>query len=285
MQDLQNAGSYTVDASVITPAFNALCVNASRSELASIVYETFPQTPVNATYEDFRTAGGTVYTDTILDEFFDWNNSSSLYYPPSISRTLFSSITCRELTRIRLLQIPPTRKYSKIFVMHIYSLLLTEQIVNHTSYEWGRDKVYILGRHPEPEVTEDYFICSLKSFLTTACITRYSASASGRTLEAICDPDMTPIELGTSENLFEIVVPQWRDIGFDMLNSMQLNAGLNDGNASMTRTLTQLQLMQWNLNPQLPSPAEALLSMSTCTVLDLTRNFPFVSFWVCPTYS
>jgi len=64
-------------------------------------------------------------------------------------------------------------------------------------------------------------------------------------------------------------------MAYDLLNSISLNNGVFDGDASTARILTQLQLKEPALNKTLPSPAEGLASIMMCTVLDLTPNFPF----------
>jgi hypothetical protein len=115
-------------------------------------------------------------------------------------------------------------------------------------------------------------------------MTRYNASSSGQSLEAVCDentarksqemkgPNNEPVEFR------EII--NWLDMGYDLLNALSLQTGIVDGDASLSRVLTQLQLKSPQLATNLPSPAEALLSMATCTMLDLTQGFPFVSIWV-----
>lgn len=163
---------------------------------------------------------------------------------------------------------------------------LTEKIANHTQvpYERGdRAEVYLLGKAPD-NTTSDYFLCAMKAGITTSCTTHYNASSGGQSLEAVCDDengkhsDDAAIQPLRSNGDTAALV-SWRDLGFNLLNSLSLNNGVFDGDASTARILTQLQLTEPKLNKTLPSPAEALLSMTTCTVLDLTQNFPFQPFW------
>jgi hypothetical protein len=127
----------------------------------------------------------------------------------------------------------------------------------------------------------------MKAGITTSCTTRYNASSGGQSLETVC-PDTNNITTSSSEDNDDdgAIAPlrsthdtpslvSWRDLGFNLLNSMSLNNGVFDGDASIARILTQLQLTENTLNKTLPSPAEALASIMTCTVLDLTQNFPF----------
>ena len=123
----------------------------------------------------------------------------------------------------------------------------------------------------------------MKAGITTSCTTRYNASSGGQSLEAVCDDtngkhsDDSAIQpLRSTDDRTALV--GWRDLGFNLLNSLSLNNGVFDGDASTARIFTQLQLTEPKLNKTLPSPAEALLSMTTCTVLDLTQNFPFQPF-------
>jgi hypothetical protein len=171
-------------------------------------------------------------------------------------------------------------------MLHNETALVDSQIVNHTSSHWGRSTVYVLGQRPRlPDDTEpnDYFLCSMKAGVTKECSTRFNASSSGQSLEAVCGPehryDMAP----TIDDV--AIGPNWRLIFFDFLNAMTLNTGILDWKASYPRTLTQFQLREPKLNPLLPSPAEALLSMATCTALDLVKDFPFVPFWVWSMYA
>lgn len=77
-----------------TTSFNALCVNANRTELAPIVYETWPNSrefsTSNLSILGFWPSGafenGTVtYNRTVLDAIFDWRDDESRtdHIPPS----------------------------------------------------------------------------------------------------------------------------------------------------------------------------------------------------------
>lgn len=84
----------------------------------------------------------------------------------------------------------------------------------------------------------------------------------------------------------------WRDVGTDWSNSLSLGTGLSDGEASNSRLLMQLQLvpkgwpkvdekdLQVELNPELPSMAEAIAVLSGCTLLKSFIDAPFVPFFV-----
>jgi hypothetical protein len=147
----------------------------------------------------------------------------------------------------------------------------------------GRAEVYILGQHPV-NITDDFFLCSLKMGITDMCMTRYNASSSGQSLEAVCDENTarTSQEMNGPNNKpveFQEIMT-WRNMAHDLLIALSLQQGIINVSSSLSRVLTQLQLRSPELVTSLPSPAEALLSMTTCTVLDLAQGFPFVSYWV-----
>ena len=75
IQELHNAGSYSVVASLISPVMNALCVNADRTELEPIVYQNRTNIP-GADFEDWSSsayfAGINTSNYTSLDDVFGW---------------------------------------------------------------------------------------------------------------------------------------------------------------------------------------------------------------------
>ncbi|KAF1937476.1 hypothetical protein EJ02DRAFT_437830 [Clathrospora elynae] len=259
-EDLHDSGSYTIQASVASFALNVLCVNAKKEELAPIVYETWPNAvvmkntsmAVNFWPIQAFTDGTNANNQTELDGVFGWKNETE------------------DHSRAR----PVFLKFPKA----------GNTLANHTSIFDDRAEAYLLGKAPD-DTTQDYFLCSMKAGITTSCTTRYNASSGGQSLEAICDQqddhkhdDDHEDNQSTAPSPSSTDAPAvsgWRAMAFDLLNSMSLNNGVFDGDASTARILTQLQLTEPALNKTLPSPAEALLSIMTCTVLDLTQDFPF----------
>ncbi|KAI4945005.1 hypothetical protein J4E91_008350 [Alternaria rosae] len=260
-EDLHDGGSYSIHASVASFALNALCVNAKEEELAPLIYTNWPNAiPMEEGSKSVNwwpilgfPEGTNTNNKTVLDDIFGWKDETEDH---SRARPIFL-------------------KYPKA----------GNTIANHTQvpYELGdRPEVYLLGKAPD-NTTEDYFLCSMKASITTSCTTRYNASSGGQSLEAVCDDEngkhsddsaIQPLR-STGDR---VALVGWRDLGFNLLNSLSLNNGVFDGDASTARIFTQLQLTEPKLNKTLPSPAEALLSMTTCTVLDLTQNFPFQPF-------
>ncbi|KAI1561785.1 hypothetical protein A1F96_07162, partial [Pyrenophora tritici-repentis] len=243
-EDLHDGGSYSIHAQVASFALNVLCVNANEEELAPIIYETWP----NGIPMDDRSKavnwwpvlgfpeGTNTNNKTVLDDIFGWKDEDVDH---SRARPIFL-------------------KYPKA----------ANTIANHTQVPYAlgdRPEVYILGKAPE-NTTSDYFLCSMKAAITTSCTTHYNASSNGQSLEAVCstsnstnphnkDAPIAPI----SSNGARLALVGWRDLGYYLLNSLSLNNGVFDGDASTARILTQLQLTEPRLNKTLPSPAEALL--------------------------
>ncbi|KAI0575936.1 hypothetical protein Alg130_09054 [Pyrenophora tritici-repentis] len=246
-EDLHDGGSYSIHAQVASFALNVLCVNANEEELAPIIYETWP----NGIPMDDRSKavnwwpvlgfpeGTNTNNKTVLDDIFGWKDEDVDH---SRARPIFL-------------------KYPKA----------ANTIANHTQVPYAlgdRPEVYILGKAPE-NTTSDYFLCSMKAAITTSCTTHYNASSNGQSLEAVCstsnstnphnkDAPIAPI----SSNGARLALVGWRDLGYYLLNSLSLNNGVFDGDASTARILTQLQLTEPRLNKTLPSPAEALLTIS-----------------------
>ncbi|EOA84484.1 uncharacterized protein SETTUDRAFT_111827 [Exserohilum turcica Et28A] len=268
-EDLHEGGSYSIHASVASFALNAMCANVKEEELAPIIYTNWPNAlrmdevskAVNWWPVMGFPPGTNTNNKTVLDDIFGWKDETE------------------DHSRAR-----PSNAY--LFVSRP-KLALTSQIANHTQVPYtvgDRPEVYLLGKAPD-NTTSDYFLCSMKAGITTSCTTRYNASSSGQSLDAACSDankssngdDSTIPPLHSKDDRPGLV--SWRELGFNLLNSLSLNNGVFDGDASTARILTQLQLTEPSLNKTLPSPAEALLSMMTCTVLDLTQNFPFKPNW------
>jgi len=143
----------------------------------------------------------------------------------------------------------------------------------------------VLGKAGKTAQTayDGYTLCSLKTFLTSECSTRYNASSRGLTLESLCHDDAKKMAYKTSypESESFLPNPDWQNVGNELVTSLSLGTGVLDANASRPRFFNQLQLQEARLNPLLPSPAEALSSMAMCTVLDFDRQAPYTMHWVC----
>jgi hypothetical protein len=76
--------------------------------------------------------------------------------------------------------------------------------------------------------------------------------------------------------------PDYFNVGAEILDAISLNDGLTDGDASNARVLTQtiLQPDATDLNPVLPSPAEALAAMLAFNALQCSVDSSFNQGWV-----
>jgi hypothetical protein len=143
---------------------------------------------------------------------------------------------------------------------------------------WGRDSLYLLGKGDTSG--KDYVVCKIKAGTTPNCATEYSATGNGGNLKAKCeDPNDPMAYIRGNSSRAETTSLDWYNVGSDALMSMSLNTGVTDGSAANARLLTQLMLKDKDLNPGLPSPAEALAVMIGCTLLMSAQDSPFVEFW------
>ncbi|KAL1606710.1 hypothetical protein SLS60_004117 [Paraconiothyrium brasiliense] len=270
-EELNSEGTYSLRASVPSPVLNVLCANLNENELAPIVYNMWPNSeevtmtnwnddPLGKSPKyQLDAPNATTKNNTVVDELFGWTKNDDkmmLDYPPVFAKLPLAFNT----------------------------------IMNHTSHAWGRDSIYLLGAGGNMDdgtaQNGTYMVCKIHMTLTSKCTTQYNATGSGGSMEALCedkDPHMAYINSNSSE-AESVSMTDWRDIGFDWSNAMSLNAGLTDGAASNARLLTQLMLKEndkgeFDLNPSLPSPAEALAVMSGCTLLMSAIDSPYVMFW------
>ncbi|KAF2639167.1 hypothetical protein P280DRAFT_519366 [Massarina eburnea CBS 473.64] len=259
-EELNSEGTYSIRASVPSPVVNVYCANMNREELAPIVYNEWPNniTVDIHNWEELSAANGTTRNNTVVDELFEWTKNDTntmIDYPPVFAR------------------IP------KAF----------NTIMNHTG-PWSRGAIYFLGSggpmNDGNNLNGTYTLCKMWASLTAKCTTRYNATGSGGTMEALCEDRGDDMAFNKSNATATENVRQnnWKDVAFDWANSMSLNTGIMDADASNSRLLTQLILHNdtagdIDLNPALPSPAEALAVMSGCTLLTSSIDAPFTMDW------
>ena len=156
---IKGFGEVTIDASVVSPALNVLCVNASRKELASIVYEEFQDGiqlntttwPVNSTIpSDFQNR-------TDLDDLFGFGSAR----PP-----------------------PVFPKYPEPF----------NSVLNATGGLYP-DAIYVLFHS---NILENYMMCSLSATLEPGCSTKFNSTFRGASMQTDCDKD-NPMAFHSSE--------------------------------------------------------------------------------------
>ena len=251
-EELDNAGMYNIQAALPAPYINVICANVNRDELAPMMYEAMPNVTLPLNYTaDLPTAfttkvdwGNFTKMKTAIDDVFGWDN----YWRP-----------------------PIFYKYPVNF----------NTILNQTG-DWPRNAVYLLGKGGPEQLTEnDFFMCQIKAGLYPNCSTRYTASGSGGSMASHCDdPNDDMAYIRGNKSRIMTVSSDWFNVASDTMNALSLNNGVTDGDASNARILTQLMLTKKELNPSLPSPAEALAVMTGCSLLMSAVDSPFVEFWV-----
>lgn len=260
--ELDGLGTYNIRASVPSPVVHVLCVTMDNTTLKPFVYELWDNAtlPVNMTTWPGQLAYPDPYLNgTDFDDIFQWGPKYGVdKWPPVFGKLPINFNT----------------------------------ILNDTQgISYGRDSVYLLGKggpsdsqgNPTPD--NNYALCQLKVSQTPYCSTQYNASASGGTLEAVCEDYNDKLQynrsLTTASSGNFSVNKDWPNIASMWGRSLSLNDGVFDGNGSNARLLTQLVLtnVSAQLNPALPSMAEALAVMAGCTLLQSATDAPFVEFW------
>ncbi|KAI5210979.1 hypothetical protein E4T38_01564 [Aureobasidium subglaciale] len=257
-EDLDGQGVYQLQASVPSPAVNVLCAQMTKEDLSPIVYTEWNNNTLNATrwptgdqlafYQPGTEVNGTYLNKTVVDDVFGWGEK----YQTS----------------------PPV--FPKLPLAY-------NTLMNHTG-AYGRGAIYLLGR----DATNNYALCSIKVFQTPLCSTEYNASMVGASLEAKCSSDAT-VDLANKMRYIDsndkaitgkdTINKDWVYIGTEWANSLSLNAGINDGEASNARLLTELILTTPNLPRDRPSIAEALAVLASSTLLMSWQDAPFTQFW------
>lgn len=256
--DLEGIGVYNIRASVPSPVVHVMCATMAEEQLYPLIAADWlnahllslnPNASLTPGYSDpYRYVNGTNDT-TALHEIFQWGEGYGDYkWPPIFPR------------------IPGT--YNTV----------ANGTANTT---WGREAIYILGNAlPAADSYENYFLCQLQVSLEPNCYTRYNATGTGATLDAVCDDpsgklqyiDSAPESLGGNATLDK----EWPQVATNWAEALAFDTGAVDNNAATARLLTQLVLQQPLLSPNTPSAAEALAVMAGCTLLQSAQDSPFV---------
>lgn len=154
--ELENLGVYNLIASVPSSVVHVLCTTMSQTNLTPFVIELSPDL-------NYTTNHGHIdpyLNGTPFDDVFRWGPQyGEMMYPPTFNELPIDYNT----------------------------------IVNGTTgIPWGRDSIYILGKGGPTDsegnpTSDNYALCQLKVSQTPNCSTHYNASASGGTLQAICE--------------------------------------------------------------------------------------------------
>ncbi|KAF2668798.1 hypothetical protein BT63DRAFT_426063 [Microthyrium microscopicum] len=258
-EDLDGLGAYNIRAALPSPYLNVLCANVKKDEIASLVYETaVKNVTLNATADLNQNNLTTYYPykfnwstwDTLttpVDDLFGWGANGGQPHP------VFYKF--------------PTN---------------WNTLLNNTA-PWGQDSLYMLGQggiDMESTTRGEYLLCRVKAGLTPKCATEYQAQDVSGTMRAHCeDPNDEMAYNRANSSRATTVSLDWINVAETTLNALSLNNGVIDGQASNARLLMQLMLQNMELNPALPSPAEALAVMTSCSLLMSSQDSPFVEFW------
>ncbi|KAL1303032.1 hypothetical protein AAFC00_003345 [Neodothiora populina] len=250
-EDLDGLGIYSLNASIWSPAINVLCANMREHELEPIVYANFSNGDDNfqnvSTNVKFAGISREEYmkNKTVVDDLFGWGEKYD--------------------------QTPPIfGKFPENY----------NTILNHTG-NYGRNAIYLLGRK---EDEDEYLLCSIKAYITPLCKTTYRVTSAHAYLRVDCETgdQMQYSRQNPNANSGNATVSKdWVEGAHDWGNSISLDDGLINGNASNARLLTQLMLPNTSssLQTKLPSPAEALAVMAGCTIVMGTQDAQFNEYF------
>ena len=104
---------------------------------------------------------------------------------------------------------------------------------------------------------------------------------SGGTLYTHCEDENNRLAYSRSQPSATSGVydENWRDVAAQWAIAVSLGAGVNDADASNARLLSQFIPTERSLSPKLPSIAEALAVMASCTLLMGTSDAPLIHYW------
>ncbi|GKT50920.1 uncharacterized protein ColSpa_11101 [Colletotrichum spaethianum] len=254
--DLSGVGEYAIKASVVSPALNVMCVNMSPDELAPLVYTEWPLGKINS--NDTLVPGQRIGP-------LDWEQ-----YVPGPSETEWLNRTSVDNVfrwGEQYNRRPPVfQLYPADFNM----------VTNTTAMN---DAVYILSK--STSVT-NYTLCEMRSWVSPSCSTHFNISGTaGAHMQAHCeDPaDKDRYNHVHPEVTFSVPVTDWKNIADQWRLSMDINGGVQNNNASNARILTQLVLQEPQLDPLLPSMAEALAVYASSTLVIGGHGTPFEHYW------
>ncbi|KAK5629044.1 hypothetical protein RRF57_004759 [Xylaria bambusicola] len=254
--ELLGIGEYSIRASVPSPVINVLCASMKEDELTPLVYTQWPNARTNKTGWFNQTSGVKGWENdiphasvspwlnrTVVDDIFEWGEKYS--------------------------RRPP--------VFPLYPIL--NNIVTVLPNTSVADAMYILAKP-----ANDYTVCELRSWMTSKCSSTFNLSGtSGGHMKARCeDPNdknsyIRTVPEGTSST--PILSVDWVNTADEWRLAINLNGGTQNNNASNAHILTSFALDKPELNPRLPSMAEALAVLATSTLVTGSINSTFLPVW------
>lgn len=253
-QDASGEGKYSIEASVPSPAVNVLCVGMNETELAPLVYSSWPNSLFNATeYSVSPPSNIPTYpswlNSTVVDDLFGFGPKYG--------------------------QRPP--------VFGTYPV--SNNTILNTTGIWPTDAIYLLGK---PSISNpEYVMCSIRAKETGVCSTRYDTASSGAFLSSNCENESNPLQYNHKNPSFieGLWSPDWKNVAAEWASALSLGSGITASQASTERLIMQMMPSYSNssntytLNPTLPSVSEALAVMAGCTLILSSQNSPFVQGW------
>ncbi|KAK1981166.1 hypothetical protein LZ30DRAFT_750235 [Colletotrichum cereale] len=254
--DLSGVGEYAIKASVVSPTLNVMCVNMSPDELAPLVYTEWPTGKINS--HDTLVPGQRIGP-------LDWEQ----YVPGPLETEWLNRTSVDDVFRWG-------EKYNRqppVFQLYPADF---NMVTNTTA---GNDAIYVLTK--SASIT-NYTLCEMRSWVSPLCSTHFNISGTaGAHMQAHCeDPeDKDSYNHVHPEVSFSVPVVDWKNIADQWRLSMDINGGAQNNNASNARILTQFVLGQPQLNPLLPSMAEALAVYASSTLIIGGHGTPFEHYW------
>ncbi|KAI1344660.1 hypothetical protein F5Y15DRAFT_136 [Xylariaceae sp. FL0016] len=254
--DLQGLGEYAVRAGVVSPAVNVMCVNANADELAPLIYTEWP----NARTEDTEIPGQKIgvddwYTDVPVESDSEWLNQTVVD-----DIFLWGEKYGRRPPVFQLYPIP-------------YNMITNTTVISS-------DSLYILTNGN----LSDYTLCELRSWVTAECSTEFDISGlSGGSMRAHCEDPLDKYAYKYVDPEGAALTPyysgDWKNLAAEWTTAINLNAGVQNSNASNARILNNLVLSEPKLNPLLPSLAEALAVLASSTLVTGSLATTYKSTW------
>ncbi|KUJ11412.1 uncharacterized protein LY89DRAFT_225149 [Mollisia scopiformis] len=279
-EELAGVGEYNIEASVISPTVNVLCANMNKTEVAPLIYTTWPHATVTNSssmpgqvlawpgyQDDIQLLSGQQYLNsTAADDVFEWGQKYKRQ-PPVFPMVGFVRCKCIIANSF---QYPI--EYNSLTNISVYM----------------SDSVYMLIKAPDAS-TADYTMCQLRSYQSTSCSSFYNVSGlSDGQLESHCDDPNNLMAYNRSvQPAPETWNKDWRNVAQEWILSLSLNTGLSDANSSTSRLLSQLIPTAPSSGlPTLPvltpSISELLAVMAGSTLMDSTSDSTFYHYWTYP---
>ncbi|KAH8671230.1 hypothetical protein BX600DRAFT_458597 [Xylariales sp. PMI_506] len=252
--DLSGVGEYQIRASVASPTVNTMCINMNKSELAPLVYTTWPNANNTSTdipgqeigwdlwYTEVPAFADDVWLNsTVVDDLFLWGEKYGRRPP--------------------VFQLYPSD----------YNMITNTTV-------WKGDSIYFLSKSP---AIANYTLCQLRSWMTPKCSTQFNISGiSGAEMIARCeDPNDADQYDRSVPNLPTVPSVDWKYMVDEWRLSMDLNGGVTNNDASNARILTNLILQSATLPPLLPSMAEALSVLAGSTLVIGSMQSSYRQYW------